>query len=98
MATISLRIPTTAFNSGQPLYGVDPASALICVPLQEGALEYIGTSAKEYEDWQFHPTYAGAYNDILRFVQHGTLEVALSGTPQTPAQLITLYKSFYQEL
>ncbi len=102
MATYSVYIPLSAFDANKPLFGKDKQSATVTVPLitQVGApgLKVQFGHPQSFEDFAFQPSCNQHYQEILQMVNSGLIEIATGGSAQTPQQLITLFKSFYQEL
>lgn len=99
MPTISVYIPSTAFNPGSVFENAPENKTSVWIQLKEAGAIKITKAPVVFEDWQFHPQNARIYGNILSLVNRGMIEVLHSGSGvMTATDLTNLFKTYFQEL
>jgi len=100
MAFLEIKIKDAQFNAGGRFENMSKNSTAIVLGLNiEGNQGLsITNNLTTIEDFQFRPNTHNDKEDIYTLINGGIIEIAIGGTPQTPAQLSALMATFYQDI
>jgi hypothetical protein len=100
---IILQIPDSAFLAGGPFEGEDKLHTQIVLGIRTevGAHMPVTVQPTIIDEWNFKPKTSGDMSDIMNYIDRGMLviiDTTDSAQPEmTAAELITLYRTYWQE-
>jgi hypothetical protein len=99
MAKLKIYIPDSAFQSGGKFEKHADEKHAIQVPFVSVTPTIkVNFQPKYFEESQFQPATNKAYLADLDAIRQGLIVVEKAGVPQTPEQLIDIFKTYFQEL
>ena len=102
MATFEIKIADDQFSAGGKFYGMDEIHTGIVINgysenYRHNTIE-VTKQSKSINQININPHYREALGDILRLLDEGIIEFSVGGATKTAAEVITIFRTWFQEI